>query len=264
MSRKKLVITAAVLAIVLLIGGLLAYFTDTTTEKTNVFTVGDKVDIELQETWTEGDGLGIATGETVEKAPYVQNIGANDAYVFMKVSIPKYYNKTANEGAGAWEEIYTLKYNGSTGINNDYWTLVDSNTTTANGTSADSVYVYAYDLSSTSGTMDVLAKQTGATPTNSQVLFDHVTFLDGKTSSFTFTINDNTAQGGDELSNGQSAPSVTTIDRQSTINITAYAIQANGLTQAGTSNAATTAEQIYALIAAELDTENETHSLINL
>ena len=165
MSRKKLVITAAVLAIVLLIGGLLAYFTDTTIEKTNVFTVGDKVDIELQETWVAGDGLGIATGETVEKAPYVQNIGANDAYVFMKVSIPKYYNKTANEGAGAWEEIYTLKYNGSTGINSDYWTLVDTSTGaktgTTDGTSADSVYVYAYDLSSTSGTMDVLAKQTG-------------------------------------------------------------------------------------------------------
>ena len=45
MSRKKLIITGVVLAVVVLVGGLLAYFTDTTETEQNVFTVGDKVNI---------------------------------------------------------------------------------------------------------------------------------------------------------------------------------------------------------------------------
>ena len=47
MSRKKLIITAIVLALVLAIGGILAYFTDVDT-KINKFTMGN-VDIEVLE-----------------------------------------------------------------------------------------------------------------------------------------------------------------------------------------------------------------------
>ena len=75
MSRKKLIITGAVLAAVVLIGGLLAYFTDTTDVRSNEFTVGDKVNIKLNEVWNEKDGQGIATGETKTKQPTIENIG---------------------------------------------------------------------------------------------------------------------------------------------------------------------------------------------
>ena len=47
MTKKKSIAVAIVLAIVLLIGGMLAYFTDTDTE-TNEFTLGN-VSIDLQE-----------------------------------------------------------------------------------------------------------------------------------------------------------------------------------------------------------------------
>ena len=49
MSKKKSIAVAAILAVVLLIGGLLAYFTDRDT-KTNVFTLGDNIEISLTET----------------------------------------------------------------------------------------------------------------------------------------------------------------------------------------------------------------------
>ena len=44
MSKKKSIAVAIVLLLVLLIGGMLAYFTDTDTA-TNVFVLGDDIDI---------------------------------------------------------------------------------------------------------------------------------------------------------------------------------------------------------------------------
>ena len=58
MNKRKTMAVAIVLALVLLIGGMIAYFTDTD-EATNEFTLGDEVDISLSETWTPADGLGI-------------------------------------------------------------------------------------------------------------------------------------------------------------------------------------------------------------
>jgi predicted ribosomally synthesized peptide with SipW-like signal peptide len=44
MNKKKSIAVAIVLALVLLIGGMLAYFTDKDT-KTNTFTIGDDIEI---------------------------------------------------------------------------------------------------------------------------------------------------------------------------------------------------------------------------
>ena len=239
MSRKKLIITSAILAVVVLIGGLLAYFTDTTETRSNVFTVGDKVDIRLNETWNEKDGQGIATGETKTKAPKIENIGGNDAYVFMKVSVPKYYDKTADSGNGAWVEAFSYSVNSG-------WSQVASNTATANGTSTASVYVYAYAAAADSGTMTTLAKKTtpaGEKGPETTALFDSVTFLPGKTKSYDFTA----------VNSYSATPTVSEVKNSMNIDITGYAIQTTGLTKTtDATQDATTAQDIYACLAQEL------------
>jgi len=104
MNRKKMLFTAIVLTLVILIGGLLAYFTDTDTKR-NVFTLGlvditltePKWDSDTRDGWDyDGEGswgyydasIGIAPGTKYWKDPTIENTGANDAYVFLKVEIP--------------------------------------------------------------------------------------------------------------------------------------------------------------------------------
>ena len=229
MSRKKLIITGAILAVVVLIGGLLAYFTDTTETTSNVFTVGDKVDIQLNETWNPGDGTGIAPGETKAKVPTIENIGGNSAYVFMKVVVPKYYDASADSGNGAWVEAFSYTVNSG-------WSQVASNTTTANGTSTSSVYVYAYAAAADSGTMTEVTTS-GATK-ETAALFNTVTYLPGKTQSFNFNT----------VTNYSETPTLSEVQSSMNLDLTGYAIQTNGLTQSGTTTAATTAEQIYAIL----------------
>lgn len=226
MSRKKLIITGAVLAVVVLIGGLLAYFTDTTNPKSNVFTVGDKVDIELRETWNPGDGTGIAPGETKQKVPTIENVGANDAYVFMKVVVPKYYDGTN------WVEAFSYTTNSG-------WSEVASNTTSANGTSTSSVYVYAYATAANEA-MTTLAKKTGSEGPKTAALFDEVTYLPGKTQNFDFN----------KVENYSAEQSSGTAEVKSSLNLdlTGYAIQTTGLTIANSETAATTAQQIYTIL----------------
>ena len=229
MSRKKLIITGAVLAAVLLIGGLLAYFTDTTTPTNNVFTVGDKVKIKLNEVWEPKDGEGIATGETKTKQPTVENIGGNDAYVFMKVVVPKYFDKTANEGAGAWVEAFSYTTNAG-------WAQVASNTSSANRTSTSSVYVYAY-ATAADAAMTKLNKSTADSGKETIALFNEVTFLPGKDkATYDFTAVDNYS----------ATPTVSEVKKSMNIDLTGYAIQTTGLTTGkGSSTPATTAQQIY-------------------
>ena len=88
MNRKKTIIAAVVLMLVLLVGGLIAYFTDTENVK-NTFTIG-KVDITLTEpNWNENNAKDLMPGATVAKDPTV-TVAADsaDAYVFVKVEVP--------------------------------------------------------------------------------------------------------------------------------------------------------------------------------
>ena len=113
MNRKKLValIMVVALALTTLIGGTLAYFTDTD-DATNTFVMGN-VDIELDEapvtynpkdyTWiadNEADRVDTNTyggdegllypGAVLPKDPTVHNVGLNDAYIRIKVTINPY------------------------------------------------------------------------------------------------------------------------------------------------------------------------------
>ena len=106
MSRKKLIFTAIILALVLLIGGVLAYFTDTQT-KTNSFTMGN-VDIEVNEGNFPEDGIqNVTPGIEYEKSPRIINKGSTPVYAFVKVSIP--YRNISVGGAQADDtELFQL------------------------------------------------------------------------------------------------------------------------------------------------------------
>ena len=101
MNRKKTIIAAIVLALILLIGSLLAYFTDVDTA-TNKFTLGDEIDIEVVEDsgWTKNDtsgkmenqnAIGLHPGTSVTKEPSIKNKSTTTpAYVFAEVTVPCY------------------------------------------------------------------------------------------------------------------------------------------------------------------------------
>ena len=98
--KKKIISLCLVVALgaTAVIGGTLAYFTDTDTE-TNKFTVGNvKIDIvekgekDGQEVdWAEADKElipGTSTVNNVKKSVTVKNVGANDAYMWIEVWVP--------------------------------------------------------------------------------------------------------------------------------------------------------------------------------
>ncbi|NCB91332.1 MAG: hypothetical protein EOM40_01980 [Clostridia bacterium] len=96
-NRWKIYTITAMLIALSAIGGVMAYFTDSD-EKINEFVVG-KIDIDLQEpewdkkTDTDEDGVPdeaehLRPAQTVTKDPQVQNIGINDAFMFLTVEVP--------------------------------------------------------------------------------------------------------------------------------------------------------------------------------
>lgn len=108
MKNKKLAKATAVCALagVMLIGGAMAYFTDTDTA-TNEFTVG-KVSIDLTEPgWTPPEN--ITPNQEITKDPKITNDGVNSAYVFLQVKVPTKSVITANEdGTKNPEEVKEL------------------------------------------------------------------------------------------------------------------------------------------------------------
>lgn len=136
MSKKKSIILASTLALILLIGGIIAYFTDSDT-KTNEFTLkDDDINITLTENWNASDGLNLHPGAVVNKAPSIKNESLESSvYVFAEIVIPCY----ATTGTTTDAELFTFTAN--TG-----WTLI--NTPTIDTTSKTKTYIYAYGTSS--------------------------------------------------------------------------------------------------------------------
>ena len=129
--RKKIVaLSMAVLMLaVCVIGGTLAYFTDTK-EATNTFTVGN-VKIQLIEQQTSENGLvefkqnkalvpGTSSKNAVSKIVTVKNTGVNDAWVWVELRIP-----TAlldNPTIGKYDESKNaLHYNSYGYFNSEYY-----------------------------------------------------------------------------------------------------------------------------------------------
>lgn len=153
MDKKKTISVTIVLLLVLLIGGIIAFFTDTETA-TNVFTIGN-VDIELledggwthtgeSESYTNTDANNIVPGTTVNKKPKIKNkIGSAPAYVFAEIIVPCYDSDDQDNTVDS--ALFTFV------INDSSWTQVGN--ATLNTTNKTMTYVYAYTAASDSTQM---------------------------------------------------------------------------------------------------------------
>jgi len=188
MSRKKLIFTAIILALVLLIGGVLAYFTDTQT-KTNSFTMGN-VDIEVNEGNFPEDGIqNVTPGIEYEKSPRIINKGSTPVYAFVKVSIP--YRNISVGGAQADDtELFQLLHitdetAGTTAVGiNEGWALVnvaeagatEEVTSVKDTTNKTVTYVYAYV--DDQGKLKALNGNSATSGKETNTLFDKIKFID--------------------------------------------------------------------------------------
>lgn len=99
--KKKSILMAAIavmLVAVLVVGGTLAYFTDTKSA-TNTFTMGnvaitlDETDVNNPEARTaNGNTYNVYPGQTVKKDPIVHNTGKNAAYIRATVNVSNWMN----------------------------------------------------------------------------------------------------------------------------------------------------------------------------
>ena len=152
-NRKKLIAVALLLCLVLLIGGISAYFTDKTETLSNTYTIGS-----------------IMPGDVLVKDPTVQNTGSSDAYVFVKVSIP-----TGKVDGVENTELFTLvNSNDQNGVNAG-WVQVSRTVETGKVT-----YVYAYS----SGT-----ELTAVAPNGTATLFNKVRFVNPTNAATTTLTN---------------------------------------------------------------------------
>ena len=137
-KKLTLVVTCVVLVAAMVIGGTLAYFTDTD-KATNTFTVGN-VKIDLIEQQKGENGLEAFEqdktlvpgksndGNAVSKIATVKNTGKNDAWVWAELRIPKYlvsseYPTDESKNALHWNSYgcFNVEYNSG-----NYWKLATS------------------------------------------------------------------------------------------------------------------------------------------
>lgn len=104
--KKKITAIALIVAILAvgIIGGTLAYFTDTTQAEVNTFTVG-KVDINLTEpNWDKEADHTLMPGHSYDKNPTITVAqDSQDAYVFLKMDMNKYVSLVNLMGVDAYK-----------------------------------------------------------------------------------------------------------------------------------------------------------------
>ena len=114
--KKKIVALCLceALAVVAIGGATLAYFTDTTGDKVNTFTVGN-VDIDLTEpSWNEKDSHTLMPGTSYDKDPTITVAeNSQDAYVFLKIDLNKYVSLINLAGVDAYKDTLDGRLTGS-------------------------------------------------------------------------------------------------------------------------------------------------------
>ena len=162
LRRKKLLITitAILLILCLAIGGTFAYLTYRTDKITNIISLGE-IKIELTETeWTslkdenENSIPDIAEcvfpGQIIPKNPKIQNIGKNNAFVYLKVTVPKKSVRYINENNQIVETNSTNPKDLFSYKTNNKWSLFMSDT--SNPECNEYYYYYNDELSPSSST----------------------------------------------------------------------------------------------------------------
>ena len=158
MKKKILSIALAVAILAIASIGTLAYFTETTPKKDNVFTVGN-VHIALDENFDENTANlvpGSKTTTAIPKQVFLENTGLNDAYVRVHIAIPSILDNAqpdfdasrnvlhfnnSNMATGQWNWSTTLVRPDGDYTQNNNWNFY---TTTIGGISYN-VYVVTYE-----------------------------------------------------------------------------------------------------------------------
>lgn len=124
--KKKIIALCLIVALAAtaVIGGTLAYFTDTD-EATNTFTMGN-VQIDLQETFDAQNAVlrpGSQSTNKIEKKVWIENVGSENAYVWYEWYIPSELDST--DGSTGTNNVLHVNSNGSTWDkyrgNSAYW-----------------------------------------------------------------------------------------------------------------------------------------------
>ena len=168
-SKKAIIIIAIIavlIAVALLVKGITAYLT-ATDSKINTFTVGSVSISLLEPQWdnladANNNGIkdlaeNITAKQTVTKDPQVKNTGRNEAYVYLKVKVPK---AKISQYDSATSELFTYSVNAG-------WTAL-ADTTVNEQDYIERVYYYSSN--------DAKLAPNATTP----ALFDSVTFANIK------------------------------------------------------------------------------------
>lgn len=172
-DNKKNFIIALAMMLVVLIGGVMAYFTSTDSVK-NTFAVGE-VKIDLAEpNWVAPTN--ITPNQAIIKDPQIKNIGVNDAYVFLKVTVPKATVETAaQDGTVATAAVHQLFQLNNASKKAAVWSETDTINSAwvqvGERTSTDDAYVYVFAYGSAQACTKLSKDATTA------ALFDSVTFI---------------------------------------------------------------------------------------
>jgi len=133
MKKKIMTLCLVVcLAATAIVGGTLAYFTDTDAQ-TNVFTTGD-VKIDLWEDFGDNDGTEeLIPGKNIEKEIYITNTGSEDAYVRVHYAIPV---PMADRDINSFNDILHVNFSAAsvnpTEDGEDYWNWLPTGKTSTN------------------------------------------------------------------------------------------------------------------------------------
>lgn len=194
-STRKSIVIACAAAALMLIGGASAYFTSQDAA-TNTWTVGS-VNIDLLEPdYDADDAQNIVPNQTLAKDPQVRNTGTNDAFVFIKFTIPKASVRTASDNGtvsdAAVQELFDYTID-------DGWTQV-SHTDGADG----GIYVYAYAADG-----DCVALEAGETTpavfSNGKITFKNI--VEGQLgTSLTIPVNAYAIQTSDITASDSTVP----------------------------------------------------------
>lgn len=167
--KKKILSLCVVLALAVtaIIGGTLAYFSDTDAQK-NTFTTGN-VKIDLWEDFGDNDANGIeelipstvsadgTLNNVIEKEIYVTNTGSEDAFVRVHIAVPSILEDVLLFDS-ADNSAVADKWDWSNAADDDDYTTKDNTyTTTIDGIEYD-VYVVTYtaELSKDEATVDAI------------------------------------------------------------------------------------------------------------
>lgn len=204
LNKIKISAGALALASVVAVGGICAYFTDTD-HAPNVFTVGNGVNIKLDEpSWDDDDPNheNIVPNEEFAKDPTIINEGSISAYSFITVSVPYANTKVVAEDGSVSEaedrELFSYDIN-------DGWVQLGTPIKDTDAKTVTHTYVYGTDTACT--------PLAGGVSTST--LFDTVKFaniVESDTSSIagkTLTVDvKGYAIQSDEIADGSTNPAV--------------------------------------------------------